>query len=205
LDQIAELGVEVEGAGLPIAKELVLEGALNGACGGSTVDHHLGKVGGDRAGNPGLDKAVHACPVREVGRGEVDEDVVLQQVLADDEEDLITPPGVVPGVDVEEDVDEAPDVLHADGLSVQIDEGGGFMGQNSVMKGAPVVVDGGGVLLSFSWRSASGSPWAAMARSLAALARASRALWAVASHSNAVAAASFSATSALARAASRLA
>jgi len=102
-------------------------------------------------------------------------------------------------------VDEAPDVLHADGLSVQIDEGGGFMGQNSVMKGAPVVVDGGGVLLSFSWRSASGSPWAAMARSLAALARASRALWAVASHSNAAAAASFSAISALARAASRLA
>ena len=44
--------------------------------------------------------------------------MALQRVLADDEEDLIAPPGVVLGIDVEEDVDEALDVLHADGLSV---------------------------------------------------------------------------------------
>jgi len=57
--------------------------------------------------------------------------VALQRVLADDEEDLIAPPGVVPGVDVEEDMDEAPDVLYADGLNVQIDESGGFMGRTA--------------------------------------------------------------------------
>ena len=67
--------------------------------------------------------------------------MTLQRVLADDEEDLIVPPGVVPGVDVEEDVDEAPDVLHADGLSVQVDKSGGFMGQDGVMKCVPVGVD----------------------------------------------------------------
>jgi len=73
--------------------------------------------------------------------------VALQRVLANDEEDLIAPPGVVPGVDVEEDVDEAPDVLHADGLGVQVDEGGGFMGQDGVMKCGAAGVDGDGVLL----------------------------------------------------------
>jgi len=77
LDEIAELDVEVEGAGLPIAEKLVLQGAPDGTGGGDAIDHHLGEVGGDRAGDPGLDNAVHACPVWEVGRGKVDEDVTL--------------------------------------------------------------------------------------------------------------------------------
>ena len=44
----------------------------------------------------------------------------LQRVLADDQKDLISPAGVVAGVQIEDDVDEAPIVLHADGLSVQV-------------------------------------------------------------------------------------
>ena len=127
MDKIAELDVEVEGARLPVAEELVLEGAPDGAGGGGTVDHYLGEVGGDRAGDPGLDDAVHARPVRELGRREIGEDVGLQRVLADDEKDLISPAGVVAGVQIEDDVDEAPNVLYADGLSVQVDQGGGFM------------------------------------------------------------------------------
>ena len=78
LDEIAELDVEVEGADLPIAEKLVLQGTPDGAGGGNAIDHHLGEVGGDRAGDLGLDNAVHACPVWEVGRGKVDEDVTLQ-------------------------------------------------------------------------------------------------------------------------------
>ena len=74
----------------------------------------LGEVGGDGPSDPGLDHAVHVGQVRESGHREVGEDVGLQGVLADDEEDLITPLGVVPGVDVKEDMDEASNVLHTD-------------------------------------------------------------------------------------------
>jgi len=120
LDEIAELDVEVEGARLPVAEELILEGAPDDASGGGAVDHHLSEVRGYRAGDPGLDDAIHARPVRELGRQEIGKDVGVQQVLADDEEDLIAPAGVVAGVQIEDDVDEAPNVLHADGLSVRV-------------------------------------------------------------------------------------
>ena len=41
LDEIAELDVEVEGAGLPIAEKLVLQGAPDGTGGGDAIDHHI--------------------------------------------------------------------------------------------------------------------------------------------------------------------
>ena len=107
MDKIAELDVEGEGVCLPVAEELVPEGALDGAGGGGTVDHRLGEVGGDRADDPGLDDAVHARPVQELGRREIGKDVGLQRVLADDEEDLISPAGVVAGVQIEDDMDES--------------------------------------------------------------------------------------------------
>ena len=83
MDEIAELDVEVEGARLLVAEELVLEGAPDGASGGVAVDHRLGEVGGDRAGDPGFDDAIHAHPVRELGHREISKDVGLQRVLAD--------------------------------------------------------------------------------------------------------------------------
>jgi len=85
---------------------------------------------------------------------------------------------------------------------VQVDEGGGFVGQDGVMKGGPAGVDGGGILLLRVVIGVGGA-LAARACSLAARARASRARWAAASRSCAAAAASCSAASALARAASR--
>ena len=53
--------------------------------------------------------------------------MILQQVLAEGEQELFTPLGVAAGVDVEDDEDEAPNVLHGDGLSVQIKESSGLM------------------------------------------------------------------------------
>ena len=41
LDKTAELDVEVEGAGLPIAEKLVLQGAPDGTGGGDAIDHHI--------------------------------------------------------------------------------------------------------------------------------------------------------------------
>ena len=92
---------------LPVAEELVPEGAPDGAGGGGTVDHRLGKVGGDRAGDPGFDDAIHARPVWQLGRREIGKDVGLQRVLADDEKDLISPVVLVAGVQIEDDMDEA--------------------------------------------------------------------------------------------------
>jgi len=53
--------------------------------------------------------------------------MILQQVLAEGEQELFTPLGVAAGVDVEDDEDEAPDVLHGDGLSMQIEESSNLM------------------------------------------------------------------------------
>lgn len=78
MDEVAELDVEVESVRLLVPEKLILEGEPHGAGGGVAVDHHLGEVRGDCAGDPRLDDVVHARPVRELGRGEVGEDVGLQ-------------------------------------------------------------------------------------------------------------------------------
>lgn len=62
------------------------------------------------------------------------EEVSFQRVLADEEENLITPAGKVPGGKVEDDVDEAPDVLDADSLGVQVDDGSGFMQEHGMVE-----------------------------------------------------------------------
>jgi hypothetical protein len=49
-------------------------------------------------------------------RGSVVEDVAVQGVFASDEKELIAPAGVVVVGEVEDDVNETPDVLHIDGL-----------------------------------------------------------------------------------------
>uniref|UniRef100_J3L0C0 Uncharacterized protein n=1 Tax=Oryza brachyantha TaxID=4533 RepID=J3L0C0_ORYBR len=142
LNEVAKLDVEVEGACLPVSQKLGLQGEPNITGSGVALDHGLGEVNGDGAGDPGFDDIVHACPVGEVRRGEVGEDMVLERVFADDEKDLIVPAGVVAGVGVDDDVDKASDVLDADGLCVQVDDGGGFMRQDSVVKVVAVVVEG---------------------------------------------------------------
>jgi hypothetical protein len=53
--------------------------------------------------------------------------VVLQRELADGEEELLAPAGVVVSGEVEDDRHEEPDVVDSDGLGVQVKEGGGLM------------------------------------------------------------------------------
>jgi hypothetical protein len=113
LTEVAELGVEMEGASLLIPEELILEGKPNGASRGIPREHRLRQVVGDGAGDPVLDDAVHAAPIRKIGRRGVLEDVIIQRVLADDEEELIAPTLVVVIGEVEDDVDEVANVLDA--------------------------------------------------------------------------------------------
>lgn len=72
--------------------------------------------------------------------------MAFQRVFADDEDDLIAPTVVVAGFEIKDSGDEAPDVLHAYSLGVQIDEDSGLVHQDGVMQIAAevrgVVLDG---------------------------------------------------------------
>jgi hypothetical protein len=57
-------------------------------------------------------------------RGPGGEDVRLERKFAEDQQELIAPTVEVVGVDIENDVDEAPDVVDGDGLDVKVQEGG---------------------------------------------------------------------------------
>jgi hypothetical protein len=60
--------------------------------------------------------------------------VVLQGVLADDEEELITPALVIVVGEVEDDVHQVADVLDTGGVVVQVDDGGGLMGHHGLVE-----------------------------------------------------------------------
>ena len=66
-------------------------------------------------------------------QGGVGEDVVAEGELADDEEELILPARIVAG-DVEDDGDQAPDVLDRHSLRVKVDDGFGFVEQQGVVE-----------------------------------------------------------------------
>jgi hypothetical protein len=85
LVEVTKLGIEVEGASLLVAEELVLECEPDGASGGVTGHDGLLQVGGDGVGDPRLDDVVRAVPIREGGCRGFLEDMVLQGVLPNDE------------------------------------------------------------------------------------------------------------------------
>jgi hypothetical protein len=55
--------------------------------------------------------------------------VCLKGEFAEDQQKLIVPSVEVVGVDVEDNVDEALDVVDGDGLGVKVEEGGGLLEQ----------------------------------------------------------------------------
>jgi hypothetical protein len=60
--------------------------------------------------------------------------VCLEGEFAEDQQELIAPSVEVVGVDIEDDVDEAPDVVDGDGLGVKVEEGGGLLEQQGRVK-----------------------------------------------------------------------
>jgi hypothetical protein len=128
LYEVAKLRLELDRPCLPIAQELGFDGEPgvpgSGALGGDDF--------GEGVENPGLGNAVHPIPVRRGGRG--GEDVRLEGEFAEDQQELIAPAVEVVGVNVEDDVDEAPDVVDGDGLGVKVEEGGGLLEQQCRVK-----------------------------------------------------------------------
>lgn len=117
LNEATVLGVEVQGTGFAIAEELELHGNPCVMGSGAAPRDGLRKVVGDRDGDPGLD-AVHARPIRIGSGGRVEEDVILEGELPNGEKKLISPADVAAGGEVEDDGDEAPDVLDSNSLRV---------------------------------------------------------------------------------------
>ena len=79
------------------------------------------------------------------------EDVRLEGVLAEGEEELLTPTGLAAGVDVENDGDEAPDALDGNRLSVKVQKRHGFMKKERIgtsRSSRGFGVDGGGVVIA---------------------------------------------------------
>jgi hypothetical protein len=81
LDEVAEPHLKLEGAYLPVPKELGLDGEP-GVPGSATLrGGDLDEVVGERTEDPGLDDAIHPIPIRGGGQG-VEVDMVLEGELA---------------------------------------------------------------------------------------------------------------------------
>jgi hypothetical protein len=127
LYEVVKLHLELDRPCLPIAQELGFDGEPGVPSSGALGGDDFGEVVGEGVENPGLDNAVHPIPVRRGGWG--GKDVRLEGEFAEDQQELSAPAIEVVGVNVEDDVDEAPDVVDGDGLGMKVDEGGGLLEQ----------------------------------------------------------------------------
>jgi len=118
LDEVAKPRLKVDGASLPVAEELGLDGEPGMPGSGALGEDDLGKVVDERGDDPGLDDAVHPSLVRGDWGWRFLVDVVLKRELAEDEQELIAPAVEVAGVDVQDDGDVVLDVVDCDSLGV---------------------------------------------------------------------------------------
>jgi hypothetical protein len=119
-----KLCVEVEGACLVVAEELLLEGnpkLLSGAVAGTSG---LLEVDADGAEQPRQDHAIHLVLVGVVEGRNVGGDVVIESVALERQQHEVASTRVLGGRDVEDDGHQGPDVLDADSLSVEVADGG---------------------------------------------------------------------------------
>lgn len=122
-----------------IPKELGFDHEPCLAGGGVALEVGIGEVIGDRSGDPGLDNVIHAHPVQDGQGGGIAEDVVLEGILADDEDEPLAPPCVAAGVEVEDGVDETQDVLDGNSLSVDVQECSNFVKEHGILDGVVVL------------------------------------------------------------------
>ena len=90
--------------------------------------------------------------------------MILQRVLAEDEEELLPPTRVVARSHVEDDGDEAPDVLHGDGLRMQVEDGCGLVNQQGGVDVSRVLGEGRAVVVVPFFIGGRGRPCAPLRR-----------------------------------------
>ena len=127
LDEVPKARLQVDGASLPVAEELRLDGKPSMACGGALGRDDLRQVVGEGGDDPGLDDAVHPIPGRRDRDWRFRVDMIPKGELAKDEQELITPAVEVAGVDVKDRGDVIADVVHGDGLGVELQQSHGLM------------------------------------------------------------------------------
>jgi hypothetical protein len=136
----AELGVDEDDAGLPIAHELFLESQpRRTGCGGGGGDN-LVELERDGAVEPREDMEVHPEPGSDIGEGGIAQHVVGKGVLAEDEEEEAAPLGEGWRRKVEDDGNEAADVEDAESLSMERSDG---VGVGAVATRVPALCVGG--------------------------------------------------------------
>lgn len=123
LAQGAELGVDEDDAGLPIAHKLLLESQPRRTGSGGGGGDNLVELGRDGAVEPGEYMEFHPDPGRDVGEGGIAQHVVGKGVLAEDEEEEAAPLGEGWRRKVEDDGDEAADVEDAESLGMERSDG----------------------------------------------------------------------------------
>jgi hypothetical protein len=121
----AEGLVSVEGACRAVPEELGLDSEPQDASSGVALRDRVGEVVSDGTVDPSQNNGVHVNPVGQVV-DDIEKHMALQREFGEGEEEL-TPPRVEGRVDVEEEWYKGADVLHGDGLSVQVEKSGRFV------------------------------------------------------------------------------
>jgi hypothetical protein len=127
LDEVVKPRLQLNGAGLPIAEEVRLDGEPGVPGSGAPGEDHLAKIIGECGDYPGLHDAVHPGPIRRDWDWRIVTDMALKRELAEDELKLITPTVEVTGIDVEDGGDVVSDIADGHSLRVELEQSHGFV------------------------------------------------------------------------------
>ena len=155
-----EFGIEDEGPRLSVAEKLALDGKPDGAGSDTLVaamPDDVEEVVGEGAVEPRTDDAGHALPVRRVQGTIVVKDMTLKRILAQREQELRAPPSEVAGVDVEDDVDKAADILDGHSLGVEVQNSGSLLKNHGRVDGRSRAIGEGRRVLFCVFRRSGGA------------------------------------------------
>lgn len=119
LHEVVEFRRDVHGALFSVTEEHLLKAEPHMACSGDGLQHGLQEIGSYGAINPCQHHAVHPCPCRLVGEGDVGENVIGEGILAERDEEEAAPLRVVRRAEVEDDWNKSLNVEDRHSLSVE--------------------------------------------------------------------------------------
>jgi hypothetical protein len=112
---------------LTITMELVLEPEPQVSHDAAAFPNSLHKIMGDRVGEPGQDDGINPDPAWVLGEGVVRLDVVGEGISRQGQQHVVTPPDVVVGRGIQNDVHEGTNIRHRSHLDVEVGDDGVFI------------------------------------------------------------------------------